>query len=163
MTSVTSVANMGTGQNTAKSSNSEFHEDQVKQGKLKRNLNFWREVTKPSDFILDIIESGYKIPFHTTPDPYHINNRSSALRNKSFVESQIQKLLKSGSILEVQDCPEFINPLHVAGKQRLISDLSHLNNFIVKLSVKYEDLKTVLQLLKKGEYVFSFNLRSVIS
>ena len=113
MTSVTSVANMGTGLNTAKSSNSEFHEDQFKQDTLKGNLNFWKEVIKPSDFISNIIESGYKIPFHTTPDASNINNRSSALRNKSFVESQIQELLKNGCISDVQDCPEFINSLHV--------------------------------------------------
>ena len=31
----------------------------------------------------------------------------------------------------------------------LILDLSHFNNYVVKTSVKYEDLKTVIQLLKK--------------
>ena len=60
--------------------------------------------------------------------------------------------------------PEFINLLHVAvqlyGKERLILDLSFLNNFVVKTHVKYEDLKTVLQLFKKGDYVFSFHLKS---
>ena len=165
MTSVTNVANKGIGQNTAKSSNSEFDVDKFIQGKLKRNLKFWREVVKPSDFILNMIQSGYKIPFHTTPDPYYFDNRSSALRRKSFVEFQIRELLENGCISDVPDCPEFINPLHVAvqpsGKERLILDLSHLNNFIVKTRVKYEDLKTVLQLLKKGDYVFSFDLKSI--
>ena len=150
MTSVTNVANKGIGQNTAKSSNSEFDENFI-QGKLKRNLKFWREVIKPSDCVLNMIQSGYKIPFHTTPDPYYFDNRSSALRRKSVVEFQIRELLENGCISEVPDCPEFINPLHVAaqpsGKERLILDLSHLNNFIVKTHVKYEDLKTVLQLL----------------
>ena len=42
MTSVTNVANKGIGQNTAKSSNSEFDEDKLTQGKLKRNLKFER-------------------------------------------------------------------------------------------------------------------------
>ena len=45
-------------------------------------------------------------------------------------------------------------------KERLILDLSHLNNYIVKTSVKYEDLRTVIQLLKKGDYVFSFDIKS---
>ena len=111
-----------------------------------------------------MIQSGYKIPFHTTPDPYYFDNSSSALRRKSFVEFQIRELLENGCISEVPDCPEFINPLHVAvqpsGKERLILDLPHLNNFIVKTHVKYEDLKTVFQLLKKGDYVFSFDLKS---
>ena len=158
------MANKGIGQNTAESSNSEFDEDKFIQGKLKRNLKFWREVIKPSDFILNMIQSGYKIPFHTTPGPYYYDNRSSALRRKSFVEFQIRELLENGCISEVPDCPEFINPLHVAvqpsGKERLILDLSHLDNFTVKTHVKYEDLKTVLQLLKKGDYVFSFDLKA---
>ena len=140
MASVTNVANKGIGQNTAKNSNREFDEDKFIQGKLKRNLKFWREVIKPSGFILNMIQSGYKIPFHTTPDPYYFDNRSSALRRKSFVEFQIRELLKNGCISEVPDCPEFINPLHVSvqpsGKERLILDLSHLNNFIVKNSCK---------------------------
>ena len=87
------------------------------------------------------------------------------MRNKSFIiESQIQELLKNGCISEDHDCPKFINPLHVAvqpsRKQRLTLDLSHMNNSTVKTYVKYEDLKTVLQLLKKGDYVFSFDLKS---
>ena len=108
-----------------------------------------------------MIQSGYKIPFLTTPDPYYFDNRSSAVRRKSFVEFQIRELLENGCISEVPDCPEFINPLHVVVQQEwLILDLFHLNNFIVKTHVKYEDLKTVLQLLKKGDYVFSFHLKS---
>ena len=102
MTSVTDVANKGIGQNTAKSNNSEFDEDKFIQGKLKRNLKFWREVIKPFDLILNMIQSGYKIPFHTTPDPYYFDNRSSALRRKSFVEFQIRELLENGCISECQ-------------------------------------------------------------
>ena len=72
-----------------KSSYTVFDEDKFIQGKLKRNLKFWREVIEPSDFVLNMIQSGYKIPFHTTPDPYYFDIRSSALRRKSFVEFQI--------------------------------------------------------------------------
>ena len=39
-------------------------------------------------------------------------------------------------------------------------DLSHLNKFIVKKSVKYEDLRTVLQMFLPGMSVFSFDLKS---
>ena len=79
------------------------------------------------------------------------------------MEKEIQELLDNGCISEVIDRPEFINPLHVAsqssGKKRLILDPSHLNNFIVKTSVKCEDLKTVIQFLK-SDYVFSFDIKS---
>ena len=39
-------------------------------------------------------------------------------------------------------------------------DLSHLNKFIIKKSIKYEDLRTVLQMFSPGVFVFSFDLKS---
>ena len=82
--------------------------------------------------------------------PYSFENRSSARRRDSFVEGAISELMSRGCLREVSDYPQFCNPLHVAvqssGKLRLILDLSHLNKFVVKKSVKYEDLRTVLQL-----------------
>ena len=41
---------------------------------------------------------------------------------------------------------------------RLILDLSHLNKFVVKKSVKYEDLRTVLQLFSPGMFFFRLTL-----
>ena len=98
--------------------------------------------------------------------PYSIENRSSssARRQDSFVEGAISELMSRGCLREVSDYPQFCNPLHVAvqssGKLRLILDLSHLNKFVVKKSVKYEDLRTVLQLFSPGVFVFSFDLKS---
>ena len=43
-----------------------------------------------------------------------------------------------------------------SGKLRLSLVLSHLNNFVVKKSVKYEDLRNVLQLFSPGMFVFSY-------
>ena len=73
-------------------------------------------------------------------------------------------MLTRGCIREVPVYPQFCNPLHVAvqssGKLRLILDLSHLNKFIIKKSVKYEDLRTVLQMFSPGMFLFSFDLKS---
>ena len=96
--------------------------------------------------------------------PYSIKNRSSARRQDSFVEGAISELMSCGCLREVSDYPQFCNPLHVAvqssGKLRLILDLSHLNKFVVKKSVKYEDLRTtVLQLFSPGMFVFSFDFK----
>ena len=72
--------------------------------------------------------------------PYSFENRSSAHRRDSFVEGAISELMSRGCLREVSDYPQFCNPLHVAvqssGKLRLILDLSHLNKFVVKKSVK---------------------------
>ena len=134
------------------------------QGKLRANFPFWRDVVRASGFVLDIIQNGYKILFRESPLPFSIENRSSALHRRSFVQGAISELLTRGCIREAPVYPQFCNPLHVAvqssGKLRLILDLSHLNKFIIKKSVKYEDLRTVLQMFLPGMSVFSFDLKS---
>lgn len=134
------------------------------QGKLRANFQFWRYVVRASEFVLDIIQNGYKILFRESPLPFSIENRSSALHRRSFVQGAISELLTRGCIREAPVYPHFCKPLHVAvqssGKLRLILDLSHLNKFIIKRSVKYEDLRTVLQMFHPGMSVFSFDLKS---
>ena len=41
----------------------------------------------------------------------------------------------------------------------LILDLSHLNSFVVKQSIKYEDLRCVLQMFPSGMFIFCFDLK----
>ena len=105
------------------------------QGKLRANFPFWRDVVGASEFVLDIIQNGYKILFRESPFPYSIENRSSALHRRAFVQGAISELLTRGCIREVPVSPQFCNPLHVAvqssGKLGLILDLSHLNKFII--------------------------------
>ena len=128
------------------------------QGKLRAHFLFWHDVVRASEFVLDIIQNGYKILFRESPFPYLIENRSSALHQRSFVQEAISELLIRGCIRETPAYPQFCNPLHVAvqssGKLRLILDLSHLNKFIVKKSVKYEDLRTVLQMFPPPVFFF---------
>ena len=119
------------------------------QGKLWANFTFWQDTTQASDFVLDIIRNGYKILFRETPLPYSFENRSSARRRDSFVEGAISELMSRGCLREVSDYPQFCNLLHVAVQfsgKLLILGLSDLNKFVVKKSVKNEDLRTVLQL-----------------
>ena len=134
------------------------------QGKLCANFSFWQDTIQASGFVLDIIRNAYKILFRETPFPHSIENRSSARRQDDFVEGAISELMSRGCLREVSDYPQFCNPFHVAvqssGKLRLILDLSHLNKFVAKKSVKYEDLRTVLQLFSPGMFVFSFDLKS---
>ena len=87
------------------------------------------------------------------------------MHQRRFVQGAISELLTRGCIREEPVYPQFCNPLHVAvqssGKLILILDLSHLNKYIVRKSVKYEDLRTVLQMFLPGmSTVFSFDLKS---
>ncbi len=47
-----------------------------------------------------------------------------------------------------------------AGKKRLVINLRHLNRFLWKQKFKYEDLHVAMLLFERGDYMFSFDLKS---
>ena len=47
-----------------------------------------------------------------------------------------------------------------SGKKRLVIDLRHSNQYLLKDSFKYEDLRTAMLLFQKEDYLFSFDLKS---
>ena len=95
---------------------------------------------------------------------FAIPNRSSAFKFKDFVNEAISELIERGCVKEVLIPPKFINPLHVVqqsgGKCRLILDLSYLNRFIWKQSVRFEDIRTVFDLFQSGYFFLTFDLKS---
>ena len=84
------------------------------QRKLRANLSFGRDAVRASDFVLDIIENGYKILFQKSPLPYSIENGSSALLHRGFVREVLPELLTRGCIKQLSVYPPFCNPLDVA-------------------------------------------------
>ena len=85
---------------------------------------FWRK-TGASDFILDVIENGYKILFKVSPLPYCIENRNYTHTHRNVVDEAVNDLLERGCIRKFVSPPRFCNSLHVAvqssGKLRLVS------------------------------------------
>ena len=95
------------------------------KGSLRSNLEYWKEIGA-SDFILDVIENGYKLPFRTIPDKAEFKNNKSARENAQFVSDSIKDLLESKRIVEVPFKPQVVNSLLVSsnkGKHHLILDL----------------------------------------
>ena len=62
------------------------------RARLKKFIPFWREINA-SKFVLDIVESGYKIPFIQTPTSYYANKNASARNNFEFVNEAVNVLL----------------------------------------------------------------------
>ena len=127
-----------------------------KVGSLKEHVEFWMNSIRASHFIINTIVEGYKIPFLDLRENFVILNRSSAFKFKDFVDDAISELIERGCVSEVDYPPNFINPLHVvqqsSGKCRLILDLSFLNRFVWKQSVRYEDIRTVFDLFQSGYF-----------
>ena len=119
----------------------------VVAGRLKSHIQFWRSIGA-SQFILDVIEHGYRIPFHSIPLVSFSSNNKSALAHSDFVNEAISELLVTNRILEAKVLPHNVNPLSVAvqssGKKRLILDLRFVNKHVWKQKVKFEDLRVAL-------------------
>ena len=132
------------------------------KGRLERRLNFWKDIGA-NDFILDIIENGYKLPLIQTPEPAVFKNNKSALANPDFVTEAIQELVSTFRVLEIPFRPKVVNPLSAAsnkGKNRRILDLRYVNLHLWKEKTKFEDWKTFQYYLSEDGHMFKFDLKS---
>ena len=133
---------------------------------LREHVDCWSNSIHASDFIINTIVEGYRIPFFDLPENFVILNRSSAFKFKYFVHEAISELIERNCVKEVLNPPKFINPLLVvqqsSGKCRLILDLSFVfkQNFIWKQSVRLEDIRAVFDLFQSGYFFFTFDLIS---
>ncbi|XP_067676470.1 uncharacterized protein [Haliotis asinina] len=133
------------------------------KGRLKSCFAFWKSIGS-SKFVLDIIENGYKIPFLTRPPNMFSRNNQSAIRYASFVTKAIDELKKKKMICECDTPPVVANPLSVSvqssGKKRLILDLSKVNDYVLKSSMKYDYWRTALFYIRQNDYSVKFDIHS---
>ncbi|CAG2220657.1 unnamed protein product [Mytilus edulis] len=100
---------------------------------LRRNLDFWRNTLNANNFVLNVVEFGYLIPFYKLPPSAFLKNNSSAIKHTPFVESSIIDLLSTGVIREVKDhIPFIVNPLSVSVND---SDVPDSKTFDVTLMI----------------------------
>ena len=125
---------------------------------------FWEQDLEPSQFVLDIITSGYKLPFITYPQPMIAKNHRSAVKHAKFIEESIGDLVHSRCARESVSYPIVCSPLLVVenakGKLRLVIDLRYVNQFLIQYKFKYEDLDLISSLFRQSDFVFSFDLKS---
>lgn len=76
------------------------------------------------------------MPFYELPESKYCKNNKSAIAHSDFVSKSIQEVLQSGTVVKVDQIPHVVNPLTVSvnakGKERLILDLRHVNQYVVK-------------------------------
>ena len=119
------------------------------KGRLKEHIPFWIKIDAPN-FVLSVIQEGNKIPFIEIPPVAYLRNK----RHKDFVQQAISELLQCNRVIKANSMPHVVNPLSVSvqpsGKLRLILDLRHVNNYVRKQNIKYEDWKTALTYFHKA-------------
>ena len=93
-----------------------------------------------------------------------LKNNRSALAEAIFVEEAIENLLELNCIEECLTPPEIVNPLSVSiqksGKKRLLLDLRHINLHLFKKKFKCEDIAAAKEVIKPGDYLLTFDLKS---
>ena len=62
-----------------------------KAGSLREHVDFWSNSIRTSNFIINTIVDGYRIPFFDLPDNFVIPNRPSAFKLKDFVNDAISQ------------------------------------------------------------------------
>lgn len=135
----------------------------VPAGNISRYSSNWSSVTDNS-FILRIAFEGYKIQLLKQPiqsDPVITDPKS--FDKRLALQEQITKHLASGAISEVPCADnQFISRVFTVPKRtggnRLVIDLSSLNNFVVKVHFRMEDLNTIKSFLAPNDYMVSIDL-----
>ena len=133
------------------------------QGRLKHNAEFWENELTASSFVRNIVAVGYRLPLFRKPPPAFFKNHASARQESQFVGSALHELTRAGCIVTAERQPVICSPLSVvestSGKKRLVLDLRYVNKFLWKDKFKYEDIKTAIQMIEKGDYAIIFDLK----
>ena len=81
------------------------------QGRLWKNAKFWIGEIEASQFVVDIVTHGYRLPFLAFPPTVCARNHKSAFEHADFVSEAIQELIDSGCAVRVPACPTVCSPL----------------------------------------------------
>ena len=82
------------------------------QGRLREHSKFWLSNLEASEFVKQIVQFEYRIPFLALPAPIFCFNHQSAWQNEEFASSAIVKLV-GGCVVPCSECPLVCNPLCV--------------------------------------------------
>uniref|UniRef100_A0A914YNJ1 CCHC-type domain-containing protein n=1 Tax=Panagrolaimus superbus TaxID=310955 RepID=A0A914YNJ1_9BILA len=125
---------------------------------------YWKSIGA-SDYILNVIEYGYKLPFNSaTHEPkFCMPNTPMVPNDCEFVSSEIRKLIETEAVLEVLVKPQVMSSLFVVrntGKPRMIINLKRLNKSQICPKFKYEDLDLVSRWVVPNGWLAKFDMKS---
>ena len=131
-------------------------------GSLKRNVSAWRDIGANEE-VLSWISDGIKLPFTKTPDRYECVNHKFSSEQVRFLDTEINKLLKSGAVSRSVNKPHCVNALGCVPKKnksfRLIVDLRPLNVNIQVPYFKNEGIDVVCDSLLPNDEFVSIDLK----
>jgi hypothetical protein len=105
----------------------------------KRFRSFWEEELGASNWVLDTLEWGYRLPFVSEPGTYEERNNATAREKPGEVRRIVAEMIALGVAKVVKHKPTCVSPLGLVernGKFRLVWDASRY--YLVRKLIKLE-------------------------
>ena len=121
----------------------------------KEYYDYWKNVIRAPQFVLDTLKEGYKLPLREEPPASFCPNNRSALKQRDFMLAELTRLEKLGVISRVQEQPHLVLPLSVvfSKKLRLVVDASRaLNPYIKDQKVHLESLDVAERTIRENDW-----------
>lgn len=137
-------------------------------GRLSRFASEWTKISN-NDFVINTINLGYKIHFHTPPP---VTTKPAAILPFSqeqtlLIDKSIQDLLDKAAVElvspeEVHNCPGFYSSMFVIPKKnggiRPVFNLKNLNQYLDAPHFKMETIREVSNMINRNDYLTSIDL-----
>ena len=131
-------------------------------GNFRNHIDKWKVIA--DETVFKWISSGVELDFKTLPAPFVNKQRSFSPKETSFIDEEIAKLICTGCIQEVQDRPAFLSQIFTVpkanGKLRLVIDLRIINEHIHLKKFVYEDINTVLDVVKPKDSLITLDIKN---
>ena len=133
------------------------------KGRLAQHINYWKSLNSPN-WLLDVIEFGFKIPFEKMPPRILLPNNRSVLHPEKldWVRTTIIEYLHWGFIRKVDTVPYCVSPLQVkdtGNKTALIFDMSMVNQYVEKSHFKMEGWEEMFEYSKNASFGVKFDIK----
>ena len=133
-------------------------------GRLRFFLENWKKITN-DQWVLSVIEEGYKLEFSGHPPQTGIKQTSVQRENLNILEAEVEDLLRKDAIemvpLQEINCGFYSTFFLVPKKNvkmRPVINLRPLNKYLRKTHFKMDTLSKVLNLVKPKDWAISLDL-----
>ena len=130
---------------------------------LTEHFDKWVKIGSSSQ-VLEWINQGITFPFTQDIQGFEYRNKHFSINESTFLHTEIADLLLLGYIETCDYVPLCVSPIGCVKKKngsfRLITDLRTLNNNCVPPKFKYEDIETVKNCVKPGDYMITADLKN---